>query len=129
MKRSLLLQLLYPALLLLALTGCQKKGQDNTATPYEILFKAEATAGSVITDGSFGYDGTHFFADRLGGTVWISPKLTVPANTKQLNVRFDASGLNPSSTLTVLIYVNGILKKQVSSTGTTLSITAFYELK
>lgn len=95
----------------------------------KLVFKAEASAGAAINLAVYGYDATLTTASSLSGTTWTSPEVTAPASASLASLTVNAIGVNAASTLKVQVYVNGVLKKEGTSSGTALSATAQYNLK
>ncbi len=118
--------------IVLLFVGCSDDDNGGSGSPtpstFEIVFKAEASAGSTLNTCTFGYDSTLTSASSIGGTTWSSTTITAPSNATIATVSMNAIGNNSSSTLKVQIYVNGILKKEAFSTGTALAAIAQYNL-
>ncbi|HRE76829.1 MAG TPA: hypothetical protein PLL09_03290 [Flavobacterium sp.] len=112
------------------LVGCSKDddGGSNSPSTYEIVFKAEASAGCTLNASSYGYDSTISTVSSIGGTTWTSPTITAPSSANVAAISMNAMGSNPASTLKVQIYVNGVLKKEGTSIGTALSAIAQHPL-
>lgn len=122
--------LIFAALIAIATISCSKdKNNAPSSTSNKLVFKAEASSGSSLNMAVYGYDNTLTTASSLGGTTWTSPEITAPANASVASVTLNAMGANASSTLKVQVYVNGVLKKEGTSSGTALSATAQYNLK
>ncbi len=123
------------AIVLLVLTviffvGCSKdKKGTSPSTSHKLVFKAEASAGSSLNMAVYGYDATLTTASSLSGTTWTSPEITAPAGSTVASIAVNAMGANASSTLKVQVYVNGVLKKEGTSSGAALSATAQYNLR
>jgi hypothetical protein len=103
------------------------KGPSNTTK--KVIFKAEASTGSSINMAVYGYDATLTTVSSINNQSWTSPEITVPASANVASVIANAMGANAASTLKVQVYVNGVLKKEGTSTGTALSATAQYDLE
>jgi len=109
--------------------SCSK---DDGGTPgpstssHKVQFKAEASAGSNISVAVYGYDATTTTATSLSGTTWSSPEITVPAGASLATAAVNASGANASSTLKVQVWVDGVMKKEGTSSGAILSAQASY---
>lgn len=103
------------------------KGPNNTTK--KVVFKAEASTGSSINMAVYGYDATLTSVSSINNQSWTSPEITVPASANVASVIANAMGANAASTLKVQVYVNGVLKKEGTSTGTALSATAQYDLE
>lgn len=122
--------LIFAALIAIATLGCSKdKNNAPSSTSHKLVFKAEASSGSSLNMVVYGYDNTLTTVSSLGGTTWTSPEITAPANATVASVVLNAMGANASSTLKVQVYVDGVLKKEGTSTGTALSATAQFNLK
>jgi hypothetical protein len=113
------------AMLLGITSSCSKDDDDNNVVgssgTHKVVFKAEASSGSNISVAVYGYDANATTATSLSGTSWSSPEITVPAGALTLNVAANATGANASSTLKVQIFVDGVLKKEGTSSGQYLS--------
>lgn len=77
----------------------------------------------------YGYDATLTTVSGINSQSWTSPELTVPSGANVASIIANAAGANASSTLKVQVYVDGVLKKEGTSTGTALSATAQYNLE
>lgn len=118
------------AFAIVSFMACSKDNKNNSpATSHKLVYKAEASAGSNINISVYGYDATLTTASALSGTTWTSPEITAPANSNVATIMVNAMGVNISSTLKVQIFVDGVLKKEGTSTGTALSATAQYNLR
>lgn len=114
---------------LFTLAGCSKKNQRTPANvSHKVIFKAEASSGSFINMVVYGYDVTLTPVSGINTSTWSSPELTVPATANIASITANALGTNASATLKVQVYVNGVLKKEGTSTGTALSATAQFNL-
>lgn len=115
---------------LISLTACSKDNKNTSpAKSHKLVYKAEASAGSKVNMSVYGYDATLTTASGLSGTTWTSPEITAPANANLASITVNGIGANSSSTLKVQIFVDGVLKKEGTSTGTALSATAQYSLR
>lgn len=122
--------IIFATLITISIFGCSKDKDDKpSATSHKIVFKAEASSGSTLQLVVFGYDNTLTTASSLGGTTWTSPEITAPANATVASVVLNAIGANAASTLKVQVYVDGVLKKEGTGTGTALTATAQFNLK
>lgn len=128
------------ALFLLALsaftfTGCSKddgedsNGGGSTGNSHKLVFKAEASSGSTIDQGVYGYDSSLTTVSSLNTTTWTSPEVTAPNNARVASFVVNARGANASSTLKLQVFVDGVLKKESTSTGTALVSQAQYSLR
>lgn len=108
--------------------SCRKDDDDNPedVKTQKIVFKAEASSGANITKAVYGIDGNPITVTGLNGTTWTSPEITAEGVVYNSNVVVNATGVDASSTLKVQIWVDGVLKKESVSTGTTLSASAAY---
>lgn len=97
-----------------------------SATSHKVQFKAEASAGSDIEVAVYGYDANTTTATSLSGTTWKSPEITVPAGTSIATAAVNGTGANASSTLKVQVWVDGVMKKEGTSSGAILSAQASY---
>lgn len=108
-------------------TSCSNDDDEsNPETSHKIVFKAEASSGSDINIAVYGIDGNTTTATSLTGTTWTSTEITAPAGSFSANVAVNAVGANANSTLKVQIYVDGQLKKEGTSSGQYLSVSANY---
>lgn len=114
-------------MLFTSLLSCKKDDDQPAKASHKVVFKLEASAGSNITTVVYGYDANATTATSLSGTSWTSPEITVPAGTMTLNIASGATGANASSTLKAQIYVDGVLKKEGTSSGAILSASASYQ--
>jgi len=115
-------------------TSCHGE-EEKYEVAHKIMFKAEASAGSNITHITHNGKGEVNQID-VSGTTWTSPEIT---ETNRLRVGetvnwtktviADAIGANASSTLKVQIYVDGVLKKEVITTGKGLTSRADYDVE
>lgn len=117
----------FAVMLFTSLMSCKKDEDQPAKSSHKVVFKLEASAGSNITTVVYGYDTNATTATSLSGTSWTSPEITVPAGTMTLNIASGATGANASSTLKAQIYVDGVLKKEGTSSGTILSASASYQ--
>lgn len=111
------------------LAGCSDDGDSNSPTTHQVYFQAEASAGSSINQVVYGFDTSLTTATSLGGMTWKSAEITVPATATVLSINMNAIGVNASSTLKVQIYVDGVLKKEATGSGTALIAQAQYSLR
>ncbi len=111
------------------LLNCSSDDNEPNNTSKKIVFKAETSAGSSINMAVYGYDATLTTVSGINSQSWTSPELTVPSGANVASIIANAAGANASSTLKVQVYVDGVLKKEGTSTGTALSATAQYNLE
>lgn len=109
--------------------SCSKDDDSPINTSNKVIFKAEASSGSLINMIVYGYDTTLTTISNVNSQSWTSPEITVPSNANVASIMVNAMGASASSSLKVQVYVNGTLEKQGTSTGTALSATAQYNLK
>lgn len=117
-----------------AFTACSKDdGADgpnlNGTEQHKIVFKAETSAGATISHLLYGYDNSMTSVSGLSNATWVSPEVSVPANANMANFSVNGVGANANSTLKVQIFVDGILKKEETKTGTILAAQAQYNLR
>jgi len=119
------------ALSAFAFTSCSKDDGDdaNGGNSHKLVFKAEVSAGSSINQSVYGYDTSLTTVTGLGGLAWTSPEVTAPANARVASFVVNAVGANASSTLKLQVFVDGVLKKESTSTGTALVSQAQYTLR
>lgn len=113
------------------ISSCSNDDDDNNSgggsgTSHKVIFKSEASPGSTLSNATYGYDSTNTSVTGLSGTTWSSPEITVPAGAVMVNVGVVGTGANAASTLKVQIYVDGQLKKETTTSGSTLSGMASY---
>lgn len=116
-------------LTVLSISGCSKDDDSpprGTAT--KVVFKAEVSSGSTLNMAVYGYDTHLTTASGLNSQSWTSPEITVPNNATVVSIMSNAVGADAAATLKVRIFVNGVLKKEATSTGTALSATAQYNM-
>lgn len=111
--------------------GCSKGGGGDTPAnaSHKVVFKAEASAGSLINMVVYGHDVTLTTVSAIKKQSWTSPEMDVPASANVASIIANAAGASASATLKVQVYVDGVLKKEGTSTGTALSATAQHNLK
>lgn len=110
------------------LTSCSKD-DEPTGSPKKIVFKAEASAGVLVNMVVYGYDNNLTTVSRADVQTWTSPEINVPASANVATITANAMGTNAASTLKVKVYVDGVEKKENTSTGTALSATAQLNLQ
>lgn len=106
--------------------SCDNGHDESVPTPavkYKVVFKAEASAGSNITSATYSFDGDPDISiTGLSGTTWTSSETADYLSTAKVKV--NATGASATSTLKVQILVDGVVKKEVISTGQALTATA-----
>lgn len=115
--------------LILFVSSCKKEPISSPPpipSERKVIFVAEASAGCNISTVVYGYDASFTTATGLSGNTWTSPEITAPASAGSVSFSVSASGVNASSSLKLKIFVNGVLKKEATSTGPALSATANY---
>ncbi|ASK32241.1 hypothetical protein CEY12_20070 [Chryseobacterium sp. T16E-39] len=113
------------------ISSCSNDDDDDnngggSGTSHKVVFKAQASPGSNISNAAYGYDANITQATGLSGTSWSSPEITVPAGAVMVNGGVVGTGANATSTLKVQVFVDGELKKEATASGTVLSATASY---
>jgi len=122
------------AIAILFLGSCSDKN-DSTPTPTpaptskKLVFKAEASAGSTVNMVVYGYDGTLTTATSINSQSWTSPEITVPGDATVATITTNGRGVDASSSLKVQVYIDDVMKKEGTGTGTALSAAAQYNLK
>ncbi len=123
----------FPLALAFAAIFVSSCSSDNTNTPgpspatsHKVLFKAQVSAGSNIEQAVYGYDSDLTTATSLSGTTWQSPELTAPAGTVNAGITIDGVGADANATIKVQIYIDGVLKKEGTGSGSALVATAQY---
>lgn len=126
MHRKLFIVSILFAVLLAA--SCSKdKKDDPPAATRKVLIKAETGGGGIIQTAVYGVDANTHTDMNLSTTNWSSPELTAPAGAYNAHVVVNGSAPTDAGTLTVKIYVNGDLKKEVSANpGKVLSVNTGY---
>lgn len=112
---------------LICFTSCSKKDSSPSGKSHKVIFKAIASEGSNIQQAAYGVDVDLTTVSSLQGTTWTSPEITSPAGAVNANVNVEGYGASASSTLKVQIYVDGVLKKEASSSGEVLVAIASYK--
>lgn len=114
-------------------TSCHGEEEKYEVT-HKIVFKAEASAGSNIT--YIAHNGEGFHEINVSGTTWTSSEITEKDRlragetvNRTKTVVAKATGASASSTLKVQIYVDGVLKKEVITTGQDLKSKADYDVE
>ncbi len=119
---------LFGLVLLQISTSCSKD-EEPTGSSKKVVFKAEASSGVLVNLVVYGYDNNLTTISKANVQTWTSPEITVPANTSVATISANAMGVNASSTLKVKVFVDGVEKRENTSTGTALSATAQVNLK
>lgn len=115
----------------LLVTSCNSDDDSpaSSNTSKKVVFKAVASSDANVGMVVYGYDTSLTTASSLSGTTWNSSEIVVPANAYIASIVMNGVGTSTSSTLKVQIYVDGVLKKEATSTGKALSSTAQYNLQ
>lgn len=117
----------------LAFTGCSKDDGEADTTPIagtqKLVLKAEASSGSTISYLLYGYDNSLTTVSGVGRATWTSPEIALPANASVANFTVNGVGADATSTLKVQVFVDGVLKKEETGTGTILSVRAQHNLR
>jgi hypothetical protein len=107
--------------------------EERYEVSHKIMYKAEVSAGSNLKSVIWQY---HLDpATSISGTVWTNETTeTMQLRVGEINnytaiVKAKAIGANASSTLKVQIYVDGVLKKEVITTGQDLEARADYSVE
>jgi len=106
------------------------KSKDNpspvSSGSHQIVYKATATDGTVnIVDYTIA-SGDQTTITSLNTATWSSDPITVPTSIGSVVFAVTGHGNSPSSTITVQIYVDGVLKKTNTGQGTSLSAGTDY---
>lgn len=132
-KKNKITSLIILVISIFSFVGCSRDSSDDappaTSTTHKVVFKAEVSAGSSISQATYGYDSSFTSASSLSGVTWSSPEITVPANTTAVSATVYAIGNSASSTIKTQIYVDGVLKKEATGSGEALIAHAAYNLK
>ncbi|KQC02746.1 hypothetical protein [Pedobacter sp. Hv1] len=108
------------AVVLLSCSKIPKEPPSNGA--HNVVFKVEASAGSNLLVANYGYDGKVTQVGSLSGSTWTSPEIVVPAGTIVLAGGAGGNGASAASTIKMQIYVDGVLKKESTGSGTSLTV-------
>lgn len=121
--------------LLAVLTSCNNDDEKLYDVTHKVVYKAEGSAGVNITSVVYSQGGYKPITN-VNGSTWTSAEFT---ETKKLAVgridyspvlvAVDATGTSASSTLKVQIYVDGVLKKEVKTSGQVLTADADYSIE
>ncbi|SIO50023.1 hypothetical protein [Chitinophaga niabensis] len=127
MKLSLRL-LLFPALLcMLAFAGCSGKGDDPKPTGHRIKYRAEVSSGSTIhTVIYIAASGENTTISNLSVGTWESQEFNMPASTAAVSFGALGNPANASANMKVQIIVDGVVKKESTSTGGVLNASATF---
>lgn len=115
--------------LILSLTllfACKKDKKDAPSNgTHKVVFKAIGSAGTkigvaVYTDGS----GKNESFTSLDTQNWTSNEYTIPSSAHAVTFGANGTGADPSSTLVVEIWVDGVKAAEGKSTGKILSSSA-----
>lgn len=111
------------------LGGCSKKNDPKpSGTAHKIVVKAEVSSGSNLHSASYGTENTGTPVTGLSGTTWTSPEFTVPAGTAYVRGVAVGEGPNAAATIKVQVFVDGVMKKEATGSGTSLSAVVLCEL-
>lgn len=106
--------------------------EERYEVSHKIMYKAEVSAGSNLKSV---YWQNHLDPLTISGTVWTNETtetMSLPVGEIRnypAVVKAKAIGANASSTLKVQIYVDGVLKKEVITTGQDLEARADYSVE
>jgi ABC-type oligopeptide transport system substrate-binding subunit len=111
------------------LVSCSKSSDNKPSgsTSHKIIYKATATNGAVIDGVSYtDAQGDQTSLNGLNATTYTSPEITVPASQESVIFAAEGEGTGASSTITVNIYVDGVIKKTNTGSGLGISIPTSY---
>lgn len=98
--------------------------------PIVVTFKAEASAGSNLTSVVYTSpsDPTGVTMQGVSGTAWTNAGQPTPNILRKFpfKITVKATGANASSTLKLQAFENGVLKKEVTTTGQDLKAEITY---
>lgn len=117
MKNSKKLLFMAVVLLLTMFVSCSKKDTPHAQTPKKVVFKAQASGGASIKTIVYGPDADARTLVNQNLASWSSEEMTIAAGTNNVKINVQGTGSGASSTITVQIYVDGVLKAEQSGTG------------
>ncbi len=123
------LALILTSIIMLSATGCSKNDDNPVNNFQKVVFKVEASSDALINMVVYGFDAELTSATSISSQSWTSPEIKIPSNANVASITSNARGTLSSSSLTVRIYIDGVLKKEGKSTGTALSSMVQYNLK
>ncbi|MFD2886576.1 C40 family peptidase [Chitinophaga cymbidii] len=108
-------------------SACSKDKDKPSGGNHKVVFKAVGSAGTSIStvvyvDGG----GENVTKTDLSGSTWESGELTFSSSVQAISFGVQATGPNASATMKVQIFVDGVMKKESSGTGTILVPSATY---
>lgn len=120
-------------------TSCNNDDHSVYPVTHKVVYKAEGSAGINITSAEYNDEpgsADFIIVKNINSNVWASPEITSVISVgvgKPLAVdavlRINATGADDSSTLKVQIYVDGVLKKEVVTTGVDLKTETKYNIE
>ncbi|PKW20708.1 hypothetical protein [Flavobacterium lindanitolerans] len=117
----------------IAYTACSKDdgGSEDVpnASTHTLVLKAETSSGSTLSHLLYGYDSRLTTVSGLGVTTWTSPEIALPENASVANFTANGVGVDAASTLKVQVFVDGVLKKEETVTGTILTARIQHNLR
>ena len=127
MKLSLRLLLLPALLCMLVFAGCSGKGDDPKPTGHKIKYRAEVSSGSTIhTVLYIAASGENTTISNLSTATWESQEFNMPASTAAVSFGALGTPANASASMKVQIIVDGVVKKESTSSGGILNASATF---
>lgn len=106
---------------IVCLSACSKSKDDSPASSvHKAKFRVEVSAGASIIGMTYGYDDQFKTQSTPSGTVWESAEVTIPAGARTVWMETSGQSPNASGTMKAQIYIDGVLKKEVTSSGIAL---------
>ena len=111
-------------------SNCKNKHNTNTITPNahtskSVEFKVSCPEGT-ITDIVYGIDNQTTSINSINNSTWESPNLNINNQSQYLTILANAQSTK-NTTLTIQIYIDGILEKKQITSGTVLSNSVQYK--
>jgi len=120
--------------LILSLTFLFSCKKDNDETPsgstHKVVYKAVGSSGTNIGVAvvSTGLGATESFTS-LSGSTWTSPEYTISSSAIVLGGAVNGTGPDANSTLTMQVWVDGVMKAEGKSTGQILSASTTFSFQ
>lgn len=111
-------------------SGCQKSEKDDHLwKPKKAIFKAHTSGDTKIQTVGYGFDGTLTNVSGINSTGWTSGEVDIPHGATVASIYSNAMSVGKVDTITVQIYIDGVLKEEGRSFGNALSANARCNLK
>jgi hypothetical protein len=101
-------------------------GGSGSSSSHKIIYKSTVTDGTIDIVDYTNAGGDQTTVTGLSVTSYTSPEITVPSSVGSVVFAVSGGGSSASSTITVQIYVDGVLKKTNTGSGTSLSAGTGY---